>query len=279
MGARSGVRDEAEQDPVGPAVEQGAEETDDLPEGSGPPSLRPRSARVARNRRRRSDEFLAAALRIVIDDGFESLTMARLAREVDAAVGSVYRYYASKDHLMAEVQTRAVDRLARSFDESVPPLVEALTRALEPASAPFIPLMALGRWACAASLVLPEEVRLLQMVSARRTSALGPGGGEALVPTVMSFVTRALAIFDEATTSGAIDPGPALPRAIMWLTALGGVLEADDLEEYLPDVLGGARLARQFTLDLYAGWGADRVRLEEVDRAIDDIVRDAPLAR
>jgi AcrR family transcriptional regulator len=234
---------------------------------------------VARNRERRAHEFLTAASHIVIDDGFEALTMARLARELDTAVGSVYRYYPSKDHLLAAVQGRAVERLSASFDRSVPALVARLAADVEAEIAPTVPLAVLGRWACSAAVVLPEEIRLLQMVSARRSSALGPGGGEALVPVVMDFVGRVVQVIAEATAVGVLEPAPAVSRAILWLTGLGGVLQADDLESYLPDLLGHQRLARQYTVDLAVGWGADRHALETLDRHLDQVAAEGPLAR
>ena len=156
---------------------------------SRPPTPRPpASGRVARNRARRSDEFLRAALAIVVDQGFEALTMARLAQEVDTAIGSVYRYYASKDHLLLAVQTSAVEKLTATFAASVPPVVEAVSERL------------------------PEEDRHL-------------------------------------------------------------------VEHYLPAVLGGGRLARQLSLDLLTGWGADPAGLARVDAAVDAVAATGPLVR
>ena len=250
----------------------------DATDGERPDRRRP-SSRVARNRERRAHEFLNAASHIVIDEGFEALTMARLARELDTAVGSVYRYYPSKDHLFAAVQGRAVERLSASFDHSVPALVAAVRAEVGEEVAPVVPLAVLGRWACSAAVVLPEEIRLLQMVSARRNSALGPGGGDALVPVVMDFVGRVVQVIDEATAAGALEPAPALSRAILWLTGLGGVLQADDLEPYLPDLLGHQLLARQYKIDLAVGWGADRSAMEALDSHLDRVAAEGPLAR
>jgi AcrR family transcriptional regulator len=47
--------------------------------------------RVARNRRRRAQAFLALGLRIVAEEGIEALTMARLTGELDTAAGTIYR--------------------------------------------------------------------------------------------------------------------------------------------------------------------------------------------
>lgn len=247
------------------------------PEAPSDPAPGP-SLRVARNRQRQADRFLDAALRITVDLGFEALTMARLADEVDAAVGTVYRYYPSKADLMEAVQGRAIERLAGSFDRHVPATVVAVQPEVGLAARPLVPLVAIGRWACAAAVVLPEEVRLLQMVAARRTTASGPEGGVRLIPVVMDFVGRVVSVIDAAATDGVIDDGPALARGIMWLTGLGGVLEADDLEQYLPEVLGEQRLARQFLVDLVVGWGAVRADVVAVDAAIDGRERLGPLA-
>src|SRR5687767_2162143 len=86
--------------------------------------------RVARNRQRRAEAFLAAGLRIVTGEGLHALTMARLADELDTAVGAVYRYYASKDELVAAIQAHAIGRLHGSHDLSVDPVTAAVATRL-----------------------------------------------------------------------------------------------------------------------------------------------------
>ena len=205
--------------------------------------------------------------------------MAKLAEAVDAAVGSVYRYYPSKAELLSAMRGQAIERLTLSFDDSVPALIARIEPLVAPDRRAHVPLAVLGRWACAAAAMLPEEVRLLPMVSARRTSAVGPGAGTQLVPVILEFLERVVDLVAAASDDGVVSPEPAGPRAIVWLTALGGVLEIDDLEQYRPDLVGGQRLARQLTVDLYCGWGADRGTLLAIDAVIDEIEREGPLAR
>ena len=235
----------------------------------------PKGGRVARNRRRRSDVFLGAALRIVTEEGIEALTMARLAADVDTAIGAVYRYFPSKAHLLAAVQNQAIERLHEDYERTYVPLVEAVNKKM-PDHEALVPLVALGRWFVAAADVFPEEVRLLQMISARRSSALPPGGGEAVAPAIMRFLAPIAASISHATEVGVIRPGSELARTIMWLTAFGGVLEADDLEQYVPEILGGGRLARQLNVDLLVGWGADPATVEQIDEATTAAAGSAP---
>ena len=67
------------------------------------------------NRRAREQAYLHAAMDIVSRDGLRSLTMLRLADEVDAAVGTVYTYFPSKGALIGELQREAIEcRQSRS---------------------------------------------------------------------------------------------------------------------------------------------------------------------
>lgn len=234
--------------------------------------------RVARNRRRRSEAFLSTGLRIVTEEGAEALTMARLASELDTAVGSVYRYYGSKDELMAAIQANAIDRLHRSHDRSVEPLVAAVAPRVDDHEA-LVRLVGLGRWFCAATDVYPEEIRLLHMVSARRSSVMRPATAAGLLPPAMALVAAVGSTIDAAVAAGALRPGSGLARAIMWLTAFGGVFVADDLEHFVPDVLGGGRLVRRLNVDLMVGWGAAPAAVERVEAAIDGLAGSPPLVQ
>jgi AcrR family transcriptional regulator len=238
----------------------------------------PPEGRVARNRRRRSDAFLAAGLHIVTEEGIEALTMARLAAELDTAPGAVYRYFASKQDLMAAIEASAIGQLQRSHDASVTPVAESVGSRVDD-DADLVRLVVLSRWLCAAAALYPEEVRLLQLVSSRRTATLTPDAAQGLAPTILALVAAVSTTIDAASRSGAIGPGDGLARAIMWLTAFGGVSVADDLEEYVPSVLGGGRLARQLNVDLLVGWGAAPDAITRIDAVIDAVADDEALAR
>jgi AcrR family transcriptional regulator len=238
----------------------------------------PVEGRVARNRRRRTEAFLSAGLHVVTEEGIEALTMTRLADELDTAVGSVYRYFDSKGELMAAIEASAIDRLRESHERSVAPIAQAVSGQVDDSDA-LVHLVAVGRWFCAAADRYPEEVRLLQLVSARRSSTLPESGVVAVLPSAMTLVLEVGRTIDAAVQAGELRPGDALGRAIMWLTAFGGVFVADDLEQYVPDVLGGGRLIRQLNMDLLVGWGADLDAVQRIEDAIDALSGSPPLVQ
>jgi AcrR family transcriptional regulator len=235
--------------------------------------------RPQRRRARRSREFLDAAQHIIAIEGFEGLTMARLARELDTVDSAVYRYFPSKGALIAEIQKESLERLEASL-ENVTATGEALYIALgldEHASA-VTRLVLFGRWFCACTDTYPEEVRLLQMIMSQRETALDPEGGFRIFPIAMRLVLHAVSAIDLAIAAGAVTEGASVDRAIIWSGAISGVLQSDDLEKYAPDIFGGTRLAKRASLDLLAGWGADAGLLVQASELIDGLAADGPLA-
>jgi AcrR family transcriptional regulator len=53
--------------------------------------------------------MLEVAMEIVAEQGLEALTIARLAKALDAAVGALYRYFPSKDALLVQLQVQALE--------------------------------------------------------------------------------------------------------------------------------------------------------------------------
>jgi hypothetical protein len=104
--------------------------------------------------------------------------------------------------------------------------------------------------------VLPEEVQLLQMINARRTSVLAERGGDVLVPSTTALLIGIAAAVEAAEAAGVIRPGPALARTVAWAAALGGALAADHPARSLPGIAREGQLGRQLNADLCAGSGA-----------------------
>ena len=75
-----------------------------------------------RKREARKASFVDLAYEIVEKEGLDRLTMPKLAKAADVAVGGLYRYFESKEVLIAALQIRA----SRSFVAFVDRRLEAL---------------------------------------------------------------------------------------------------------------------------------------------------------
>ena len=93
------------------------------------------SAAVPRNRRQtprdhRVSEVVIAARELFLSQGFNNTPMSRIAQSLGVANAAVYWYFETKDHLLAEVWTRALDeevqRLASAPEDPFVRLTQGL---------------------------------------------------------------------------------------------------------------------------------------------------------
>jgi AcrR family transcriptional regulator len=240
----------------------------------------PDVGRRAQHRLARTQEYLRTALDIVTTEGFDALTMQRLADECDSAIGAVYRYFPSKGALVAEVQAEAVDRLSTSYA-----LVRARTDAeLAPLGLPeaelaLIRVVLLGRWFIALSDSHPQELRLLLMLIGEARVVVPVEEGMRVLPRVIRLLDTARACLDDAVDAGIIDTrSDSMTRVVTWAAAVGGVLQASRLDVYDADLFIGPQMTLSLTMDLFRAWGASRDELDVANEVVDRLAVTGPLA-
>ncbi len=63
----------------------------------------------------KNEEFLNAAIEIISENGLNALTVAALAKRINAPVGSVYHRFPSRDALLAEVWINIIESFQNEF--------------------------------------------------------------------------------------------------------------------------------------------------------------------
>lgn len=208
----------------------------------------------ARRRAKTIGRIVDASLRIVTEDGFDSLTMSRLADELDYAAGALYRYFSSKDALLLAVQLEVLQRLAQEMQawgetldvegesDEVASLARVLVHTQAYATLPVRrPAHAalLARW-----LGLPEL--LVETDIARER-----------VPQLVGLFSAVPAAFAAAAASGALEAGDAMRRTIALWSAVQGAAQMRKLARFGVDALEPEPLVAELTRALFRGWGAD----------------------
>jgi AcrR family transcriptional regulator len=208
--------------------------------------------RRARTRARRLDEITAAALDIVRDEGIEALTTHALARRLDVAVGALYRYFPSKAALLAALERRALGQLGAHLQRSL----DEADGAFRARGASLARVVLAGRAYARFVREQPTEAGFIgQMLTDPRTLVPGADGG-ALVTATMALLHTVAALFSAASDEGALAPGDALERAVLYWSGLRGVLELSKLRAHAPG-LDAAALADAMTRALLVGFGAE----------------------
>lgn len=215
--------------------------------------------RRERRRDARRAEFLAAARAVAETDGLDSLTVKGLAHRLDCAVGTMYTYFPSKGALLAALQADAIEALGTAYAAAAERL-EPLLAPLDPAERALARLVAFGRFVLVAEGRMPEEFHLQQQL-------LVATGMEAehvaeVVPVAFGLLARPQGLLADAVAHEALAPGDAFDRTVTWVAAVNGVLLLDGVQGADAGLFDTRLLADRLTLDLLAGWGADRAVLD-----------------
>jgi AcrR family transcriptional regulator len=237
--------------------------------------------RRARNRLERHGAFVRAAKRVAFTEGLASLTMQRLADEVDCAVGTVYTYFPSKSALVAEVQREAIELLDESCARFEVAFAERNGRAV-PAVRHLALVAGYARFWVDTFDTFPEEARLLQLLMSATTidqpTVIDDVDVSRVVPAALKLLGRMEVALEQATAAGALDDGDAMERTIVLVASLNGVLLLDNVARVDPDLFDGRRLARTLVEDLLRGWGADGRSLSAAVDRVAAMAATGPLA-
>jgi AcrR family transcriptional regulator len=206
--------------------------------------------------------IVAGATRVLSTEGYEALTIQRLASELGYAVGALYRYFKSKDALLVAVVQRVLGELdsttahalAAVDAEGLAPADAALTRVIVTASA-YVDL----------SERRPAEFGLLSSLTGDPRELLGTTDDAApLMPSVMRLLFTVSSQFGAATAAGSLAPGDSALRTATWWASLQGVLQVRKLGRFGVVALRFDTLVVSTLSALLCGWGASAERVERL---------------
>lgn len=220
--------------------------------------------RRERRRQARRQEILDAAMRLVVEGGLDGLTMPRLAEELDAAVGALYRYFDSKDALIAALQAQAI----KTFGEFQLARVEAF----EPPAGASPRVAALARTLVAFSAYLvfadahPERFQLVDISIADPRRLLSDEDARAVQAVLDPILQRCASLIEAAVEIDALGDGEAILRTFVLWGAMHGTQHFRKRDRLLPAEVATKRVMRASVYALLVGWGADS---GEADAAVD----------
>lgn len=238
--------------------------------------------RRTRKRAAKRNDLLDLALELSERLGVEGVTMAALAEAADYAPASLYTYFPSRSALIAALQQRALHTLGGVAESTLQAWdLDAGARAepLAPTVGALARLWVFSDLFLAAPESHAREFRLQQQLLAT-PKVQEANDAATVVPAAMSVLDRPRRLLADAVGAGALDPSAAtdglldgdLLRTFVWVTALNGGLQVDDLGIGVPTT--GATLGHELTRALLRGWGADPEALAAARTASDHWVAD-----
>ncbi len=204
-------------------------------------------------------------MRVLSEEGFEELTISRVAEAVDVVPGALYRYFSSKDALLAAMQRRLIGDMHERFTADRGAWRASAASLSEHARVLF-ELLAGARFYCDLSRTRPEQFRLLSVLLGDPRNLIPDEEAEVTAPSLIAFLADVRALFREARVCGALTSGADMDRTLVFWSSLQGAMQLSKLRRYENSMFDGAKLGEMAARTLLVGWGADHVDLDCAER-------------
>lgn len=192
--------------------------------------------------------ILEAAMDLVAEGGLEALSMARLAAAVDYTPGALYRYFGSKDALLAQLVAQIL--------EEVHAFLARAEAALPAGSFPLTRVFALAQGYRAFARERPHSFGLLAMTMAEPRVLLPQAAhAQPVTERVLATLELLAQALGDAVGAGQLEDGDVAERTLCLFATLQGLLQLHKQARFAPGVLELDRLVPTGTRTLLIGWG------------------------
>jgi AcrR family transcriptional regulator len=175
--------------------------------------------RRARRRAFRRDEILRTALDLVTEGGLDAVTTTELARRTGAALGALYRFFPSKQAVIAALQVRALEELGADLQADVE-AAAARAADLPDRVRALVPIVAAADTFFAQPRLHPARFRLIDEILSKPAPVYSDEEAHALEETVRPI----LAVVGECVSRyGAVFGGRANEARLLPLMLWGGL--------------------------------------------------------
>lgn len=220
------------------------------------------SPHIKHKRLKRKQEIQTRAMQMISAEGIEALTMQKLAAGLGLTAGALYRYFRSKAELISGLESQ----LLRDMSKGLSLQLQKPSLPKDSRDAALLRLWICARFYLQQSSDHPEHAGLLAMLLADPRHLVAdedlPGVSADFIGLFGQLVNQLLA----AEQCGALSPGDAQRRALVFWSSLQGVCSLRKLRRVDPNFFDPARAGSELVISLLIGWGAEPERAKEQER-------------
>ncbi|MCK6545163.1 TetR/AcrR family transcriptional regulator [Myxococcota bacterium] len=209
------------------------------------------SPRVAKKRQVKTEGIVDAAIRLVEAGGLESLTIHKLAAELELTAGALYRYFPSMDALHAELQRRII----REYHDALAPLLDG-----DPAD-PLAGLFVAAEHYTTYFLAHRGRLAVIAQSLADPRRLLSDEAFEHVVSAVVPVLDHIRAMLDQARKDRDLSTGDAAERTMIYWSLLQGLMQLHKMDRLGLSAARHEELVTAGVRTLLTGWGAEPRRV------------------
>jgi AcrR family transcriptional regulator len=199
-----------------------------------------------RNRARTTVEIVDAAEQIVASDGLDALTIGAVATRVGLTNGALYRYFDSREAILAQVEARVIADLGRASSDAASRHTDPLDRIVAATGA-----------LVAFSLAEPARYAVLSRMMAIPHALVEGQAAANIVPIAIGSLLPLQLALVAAREAGQLSGSAAddNPRVLVLWSAMHGAVQLHKLARYAPGA-HAAVLGRSSLHALLLGFGS-----------------------
>ncbi len=218
--------------------------------------------------------MLDAAMAIALQEGVDKLTIAHLARRLDAAVGALYRYFPSKSALMMAMQRRAIEALRGDLEQTFARAEAAFPDAAAPVRALAAAMLIVPSYLADATAQQARH-NLIDRVLSVPEPVLSDDHARDVDEVLRPIIELVSVRLQGAVDLGAINAGdPAQRTHLLWALS-HGLDHFRKRDRIQPPALRVDMLVGHGLRALFIGWGATEA---DTDAALGMLGAIAPIA-
>jgi AcrR family transcriptional regulator len=221
-----------------------------------------------------TERIVETAMVMLETEGFEALTIQRLAKKLNYAVGALYRYFRSKDALLVALLRRVMERIGEDMAAGLGQVDQArglrLAAAGQPINTPLTADEGLLRLIVVSNVYVgfaqrrPTEYGLISTLIGNPREFLATDAAAPIFPALVRLQLMLTAVIDDAVEAGALAKGDSRERGVILWSAMQGVLQLRKLGRFGVAGLALDRLAPIALRTLLLGWGAEAARIDKL---------------
>ncbi len=232
------------------------------------------SGRIRRHHETRQ-RIIASARQLVEAEGFQALSMHRVAAALAYTVGALYRYFPNKDALILALLGEAAEILHDELDEAQG-RVRAYARRQQSFSAHDEVLLQILVGAVTYRALPERRPAMFEALSIRIADPKGVQGDDevrAITPALAKPVQVWSRHFERAAELGVLQPGDSGHRTVALWSAVHGTMLMEKFAGLGLAAFDSKRLASSVSQTLLVGWGADTKQVKAMSDRAERLIR------
>jgi len=198
--------------------------------------------------------MIDGAMDLVREGGIEGLTLQKLAKSLGYVATAVYRYFPSKDALVAALQRTAIGRIQEQYAEDLRVRAERFRG--DPAARDLASLVGAAEIYLDLPETQPKSFYLVAVLLGDPQIHLSDEESLRTAPILRALLESIGAIFVSAQASGALTPGPVETRTLAFWAALHGATCLEKARRVVVTLPSSKVVGMAAAIALLRGWGA-----------------------